>query len=163
MRVVKIRHLGMRGLSNIKFDVTGNKILAGEKDNTVKRLEVVAKNIADDIGNKKIIKEMDTASGYDRWAPVYEKDGNPMINLDELVFGEEFTFNVKGKSVIDLGCGTGRHSIKFAEKGACVTALDISSGMLKEALKKSGSEKVKFTCYDLSDKLPVPDEILILS
>ncbi|MEQ8186609.1 MAG: methyltransferase domain-containing protein [Candidatus Eremiobacterota bacterium] len=157
-RVVKIRHLGMRGLSNIKFDVTGNKILAGEKDNTVKRLEVVAKNIADYIGNKKIIKEMDTASGYDRWAPVYEKDGNPMVNLDELVFSEEFTFNVKGKSVIDLGCGTGRHSIKFAEKGASVTALDISSGMLKEALEKKGSEKVKFICHDLSDKLPVPDE-----
>jgi len=118
----------------------------------------VAKNIADDIGNKKIIKEMDTASGYDRWAPVYEKDGNPMVNLDELVFGEEFTFNVKGKSVIDLGCGTGRHSIKFAEKGASVTALDISSGMLKEALEKKGSEKVKFICHELSDKLPVPDE-----
>ncbi|MEQ8171672.1 MAG: methyltransferase domain-containing protein [Candidatus Eremiobacterota bacterium] len=158
-RVVKIRHLGMRGLSNIKFDVTGNKILAGEKDNTWKRLEVVAKNIADEIQNKgkKIIKELDTASGYDRWAPVYEKDGNPMVNLDELVFGEEFTFNVKGKSVIDLGCGTGRHSIKFAEKGASVTALDISSGMLKEALGKKGSEKVKFICHDLSDKLPVPD------
>ena len=161
-RVIKIRHPGMRGLSGIKFDIMGNKILSGEKDNTVKRLEVVAKNIADGIQNikseKKIIKELNTASGYDRWAPVYEKDGNPMVNLDEMVFSGEFTFNVKGKSIIDLGCGTGRHSIKLAEKGASVTALDISSGMLKEALEKPGSEKVNFICHDLSRKLPVPDE-----
>jgi hypothetical protein len=48
-RVIKIRHLGMRGLCNIKFDITGNKILSGEKDNTRKRLEVVAKDIMDNI------------------------------------------------------------------------------------------------------------------
>jgi malonyl-CoA O-methyltransferase len=105
-----------------------------------------------------MIKELDTESGYNRWAPLYEIDGNPMVNLDEMVFSEEFTFNVKGKSIVDLGCGTGRHSIKLAERGGLVTAIDISSGMIEEALKKPDSEKVKFICHDLSLKLPVEEE-----
>jgi SAM-dependent methyltransferase len=36
-------------------------------------------------------------------------------------------------SLLDLGCGTGRHAIRFAEKGYTVVGIDLSPGMLKEA------------------------------
>jgi ubiquinone/menaquinone biosynthesis C-methylase UbiE len=39
--------------------------------------------------------------------------------------------DIKGKKVLDCGCGTGYHSVLCAKKGALVTAIDISEEMLK--------------------------------
>jgi ubiquinone/menaquinone biosynthesis C-methylase UbiE len=41
--------------------------------------------------------------------------------------------NPTGKRVLDLACGTGRHSIEFASKGASVIGIDISKTMLNRA------------------------------
>lgn len=40
-------------------------------------------------------------------------------------------------SILDLGCGTGRHAVRLAELGYSVTGLDISSDFLKVAAEKS--------------------------
>lgn len=40
-----------------------------------------------------------------------------------------------GSSILDVGCGTGRHSIGLARQGFKVTGLDQSEGMLNEAKK----------------------------
>lgn len=73
--------------------------------------------------------------GYDRWANVYDHDANPLPALEEpivrAVLGE-----VRGLSVLDLGCGTGRHSLWLTARGAAVTAVDFSAGMLAEARTK---------------------------
>ncbi|MCD7855886.1 MAG: class I SAM-dependent methyltransferase [Clostridiales bacterium] len=42
-------------------------------------------------------------------------------------------YNIKPKTVLDLGCGTGQMSILFAKKGCEVTGADISEEMLTEA------------------------------
>jgi malonyl-CoA O-methyltransferase len=67
---------------------------------------------------------------------------------------EHFVGNVRGLSVLDLGCGTGRHSIWLAAAGATVTAIDFSEGMLAEARKKPGAESVRFLSHDLHNPLP---------
>ena len=41
-----------------------------------------------------------------------------------------------GDQVLELGCGTGELTVLMAERGANVTGVDISSGMLSEAHKK---------------------------
>jgi ubiquinone/menaquinone biosynthesis C-methylase UbiE len=94
--------------------------------------------------------------GYDRWSEVYDHDQNPLTALEEprvrAAVGE-----VVGKSVLDLGCGTGRHTTWLAAGGAAVTALDFSEGMLREARRKSGLEKVRFIAHDLHEPLPFAD------
>ncbi len=53
--------------------------------------------------------------------------------------------------VIDLACGTGRHSIQFAEKGFDVTAVDLSENLLNVASKTAKCQglKIKFVNGDL--------------
>jgi SAM-dependent methyltransferase len=94
--------------------------------------------------------------GYDRWAKVYDHDLNPLPALEEPVF-RAAVGDARGLSVIDLGCGTGRHAIWLAGGGASVTAIDFSAGMLAEACSKPGADRVRFLAHDLHQPLPLPD------
>jgi ubiquinone/menaquinone biosynthesis C-methylase UbiE len=94
--------------------------------------------------------------GYDRWAVVYDHDANPLQALEEPVV-RAAVGDVRGVTVLDLGCGTGRHSLWLAAGGASVTAVDFSEGMLTEARKKPGAEAVRFVVHDLHTPLPFAD------
>jgi ubiquinone/menaquinone biosynthesis C-methylase UbiE len=93
--------------------------------------------------------------GYDRWAAVYESDANPLPALEAPVV-RSAVGDVRGLSVLDLGCGTGRHTLWLTEAGASVTAVDFSEGMLAEARRKLGMESVHFIVHDLHQPLPMP-------
>ena len=95
-------------------------------------------------------------TGYDRWAAIYDHDGNPLQGLEEPVV-RATVGDVRGLNVLDLGCGTGRHSLWLAAGGATVTAVDFSDGMLAEARKKPGADAVRFVAHDLHRPLPFPD------
>jgi malonyl-CoA O-methyltransferase len=95
-------------------------------------------------------------SGYDRWAAVYDHDGNPLIALETPVV-RRLVGSVTRRDVLDLGCGTGRHALWLAAAGAKVTAVDFSEGMLDEARRKPGAAEVRFLQHDLSQRLPFPD------
>ena len=94
--------------------------------------------------------------GYDRWAGVYDTDGNPLIALEERHIGR-LIGDVRGLDVADVGCGTGRHALRLAAAGARVTALDFSPGMLEQARAKAGASAVRFVPHDVSRPLPLPD------
>jgi ubiquinone/menaquinone biosynthesis C-methylase UbiE len=92
-------------------------------------------------------------SGYDRWASIYDREANPLVALEEPVVREALG-EVAGLSVLDLGCGTGRHSIWLADGGATVTGIDFSEGMLEAARRKPGAGAVRFLVHDLHQPLP---------
>jgi len=92
-------------------------------------------------------------SGYDRWASIYDREANPLIALEEPVVREALG-EVGGLSVLDLGCGTGRHSVWLANAGATVTGVDFSEGMLEAARRKPGAGAVRFLAHDLHQPLP---------
>jgi ubiquinone/menaquinone biosynthesis C-methylase UbiE len=94
--------------------------------------------------------------GYDRWAAIYDREANPLIALEEPVVRETLG-DVAGLAVLDLGCGTGRHSLPLALAGATVTGVDFSAGMLDEARRKPGAEAVRFLVHDLHEPLPFAD------
>jgi SAM-dependent methyltransferase len=95
-------------------------------------------------------------AGYDRWAAVYDHDANPLPALEGPLV-QAAAGDVGGLTVLDLGCGTGRHALWLAAAGARVTAVDFSEGMLAEARRKPGAEAVRFLAHDLHDPLPLPD------
>jgi ubiquinone/menaquinone biosynthesis C-methylase UbiE len=96
--------------------------------------------------------------GYDRWALLYDDEDNPLVALEEPVVREALG-DVKGLAVLDLGCGTGRHALWLAGKGATVTAVDFSEGMMAKARRKPGAERVRFLSHDLHERLPFADGV----
>lgn len=68
---------------------------------------------------------------------------------------------LEGKVVLDLGCGSGHHAVAFAQRGAFVYAIDISSGMVekaKELAKQQGVED-RITVLEMNaEALQFPNE-----
>ena len=94
--------------------------------------------------------------GYDRWARVYDHDANPLPALEEPHVRAALA-DVRSLDVVDLGCGTGRHTAWLSAAGARVTAVDFSSGMLACARRKVDPAAVRFVVHDLHDRLPMGD------
>lgn len=72
---------------------------------------------------------------YDLWAENYDaQPGNLMLDLDEVLFSKLVKDElIKGRSVADIGCGTGRHWDKlFGKRPALLTGFDVSPGMLNK-------------------------------
>ncbi|HET6962224.1 MAG TPA: class I SAM-dependent methyltransferase [Terriglobia bacterium] len=55
-------------------------------------------------------------------------DGNRILNSDPVVW--KFAGDVRGRTVLDAGCGTGYLSKKLCDHGACVTGIDFSERMI---------------------------------
>ena len=100
-----------------------------------------------------MVRDLPTREAYDLWAEVYDRDGNPLIALEERHIGA-LIGEVAGLTVADVGCGTGRHALRLAAAGARVTALDFSPGMLAVAQAKPGAERVRFMRHDVTAPLP---------
>ena len=100
--------------------------------------------------------DLSTREGYDRWAAIYDVDENPLVALEE-PWVDRLLGEVRGLSLLEVGCGTGRHAIRLASRGAVVRALDFSTVMLERARQKPGAENVRFQLHDLAAPLPFPE------
>jgi malonyl-CoA O-methyltransferase len=96
---------------------------------------------------------LSTRAGYDRWAEIYDSEQNPLISLEEPVV-DRLLGDVAGLDVVDVGCGTGRHALRLAGRGARVVGVDFSDGMLARARDKVGGD-VEWVEHDLT-RLPLP-------
>ena len=95
-----------------------------------------------------------TQAGYDRWAEFYDGEDNPLVSLEERYMGP-LAGEVTGLAVADIGCGTGRHALRWAAAGARVTAVDFSEAMLQRARVKPGAQAVTFVQHDLAEPFPL--------
>jgi len=95
-----------------------------------------------------------TREGYDAWSEIYDDDDNPLIALEERLI-HQLMGELSGRTVANVGCGTGRHAIRMANAGARVTAIDFSQRMLEKAYRKPGAKQVTFLKHDLAKPLPV--------
>jgi 2-polyprenyl-3-methyl-5-hydroxy-6-metoxy-1,4-benzoquinol methylase len=60
--------------------------------------------------------------------------------------------NIKDKNILDLGCGSGKYSIVFAEMGAIVTGVDISKKQIELAQKINPHKNIDFLQKTTSTK-----------
>ncbi|KAL4869799.1 hypothetical protein BDV12DRAFT_184937 [Aspergillus spectabilis] len=118
----------------------------------------------------KPVEYVGTVEAYNKWAEVYDTDGNFLQALDTIEMRNllpRFLTLVQGLAqgetepstalkLVDLGCGTGRNTlqlVKAAPQDAQIIGLDASPGMLdvaKEALSSNGAgDKVRLGVYDL--------------
>jgi len=70
---------------------------------------------------------------FDAHAVNYEQNGFTQHTIAEVDFILSLYPILPGSTILDVGCGTGRHSIEFARRGYRVTGLDLSEGMLAVA------------------------------
>ncbi len=73
--------------------------------------------------------------GYDMYAEFYDQKSAYLNSFEEHVL-LKMTKDLKGKRVLDMGCGTGRLISMLQKSGAEVVGLDTSEKMLKIARKK---------------------------
>ncbi len=93
--------------------------------------------------NIKSKRTMENKAGYDLWAPIYDAYPNPTVALDDLCF-PSYWQHLKFKNILEIGCGTGRHTHRIQNNGNKVTAIDLSSEMLRIARTKLKSGAVEF-------------------
>ncbi|MFH1947366.1 MAG: methyltransferase domain-containing protein [Candidatus Magasanikbacteria bacterium] len=98
------------------------------------------------------IKILNSKEGYDLIADYYNKKSKywDSFEKDRVL---PLLGNLEGKTVLDVGAGDGRLSLRLAEKNAEVTALDLSEKMLK----KIKNVKIKKVIGD-AESLDFPDE-----
>jgi SAM-dependent methyltransferase len=70
---------------------------------------------------------------FDGFASQYEGEAFTRNTVDEVAFLVDLLDLPSGARILDVGCGTGRHSVALAARGYRMTGLDISAGMLAEA------------------------------
>lgn len=106
---------------------------------------------------ERLVRTVTTREGYDLWAGIYDTEGNPLVALDQHVL-VPLLGDVAGLRVVDLGCGTGRYLSHLVQKGASVTGLDFSQGMLNQAREKlPENAPVVLKQADLGERLPLND------
>lgn len=87
---------------------------------------------------------------FENFSQKYENESFTKGTKAEVDFLEaEINYN-KSLSILDIGCGTGRHSIELALRGYNVKGIDLSENMLSKAREnaKKANVKVDFTQAD---------------
>jgi ubiquinone/menaquinone biosynthesis C-methylase UbiE len=79
---------------------------------------------------------------FDAHAPVYDQNDFTKNTIREVDFLLEELGVPNGASILDVGCGSGRHSVELAKRGYAVTGLDLSAEMLAKAAKSADTAGV---------------------
>lgn len=96
---------------------------------------------------------------FENYAQKYEKESFTQGTIGECDFIEkELNFN-KSLKILDVGCGTGRHSIELSKRGYVITGIDLSESQLAHARERAkvSNLDIQFIQYDARN-LPFNNE-----
>ena len=96
---------------------------------------------------------------FENYAQKYDKECFVQGTLGECDFIEQELNYDKKIRIIDVGCGTGRHSIELSKRGYSITGIDLSESQLARAKEKAKqlNLKIDFQQHDARN-LPFGDE-----
>ena len=96
---------------------------------------------------------------FENYGKKYDKEVFTHGTIGECDFIEkEINYN-KILRILDIGCGTGRHSIELSKRGYAITGVDLSEGQLQRARVKATEQnlQIEFQKHDARD-LPYSHE-----
>lgn len=111
--------------------------------------------IKNKLKKKKPVRRLSSRDAYGIWYAFYdEQPDNAVLFLEEKLFTEMISHTeIKNKSILDIGCGTGRHWKEILDhKPLKLTGIDNSHEMTGKLKKKFKDAKVI-----VSDKIPVEE------
>jgi ubiquinone/menaquinone biosynthesis C-methylase UbiE len=95
----------------------------------------------------------------DFWAKNIQSSNDVFRDLLSLPAFLKFIGNIKDKKVLDVGCGEGYNTRRFAQKGALITGVDLSKKMIQNAQKEEKRKPfgIKYYNTSWSDLSPFKD------
>ncbi|HEX5703885.1 MAG TPA: class I SAM-dependent methyltransferase [Pyrinomonadaceae bacterium] len=100
---------------------------------------------------------MTIQDAYTDWSATYDSDRNLTRDLDQHVARQELA-RFHCRSILEVGCGTGKNTPLLASIGEHVHALDFSAGMIEKARAKVTSPNVTFEIADITQRWPAKDQ-----
>jgi len=90
---------------------------------------------------------------FQNYGRKYDEECFTQGTLGECDFIEKELQFDKSLRILDVGCGTGRHSIELTRRGYCVTGVDLSESQLARAREKAAEQNVRmdFLRHDARD------------
>ena len=87
---------------------------------------------------------------FENYSENYEKEHFTEGTIGETDFIEKEIKSDKSLTILDIGCGTGRHSLELARRGYRVTGIDLSVSMISRAKSLAADENldIKFFVRD---------------
>ncbi len=92
---------------------------------------------------------MSIQAAYDNWSATYDADENLTRDLDQTVTRETL-MGLRCKSVVEIGCGTGKNTLLLSQIALKVCAIDFSAQMIEKAKEKVRSANVVFITEDIT-------------
>ncbi len=74
---------------------------------------------------------------FENYALTYDREQFTQGTVNEVDFIEKEINNDRNKKILDIGCGTGRHSVELAKRGYRVVGIDLSDSQLRRAREKA--------------------------
>ena len=96
---------------------------------------------------------------FENYGKKYDNESFVQGTIGECDFIEqEINYN-KSLKILDIGCGTGRHSIELSKRGYNITGIDLSKAQLKRAIEKAKEQNLKIDFYKHDARnIPFKDE-----
>ena len=96
---------------------------------------------------------------FENYAQKYDKECFVQGTLGECDFIEQELDYDKNLRIIDIGCGTGRHSLELSKRGYRIVGIDLSESQLARVKEKAKqlNLKIDFQQHD-ARKLPFKGE-----
>jgi len=96
---------------------------------------------------------------FENYAEKYDQESFTQGTVGECDFLERELGFDKSLTVLDVGCGTGRHAIELTRRGYTVTGIDMSAAQLVKAREKAAQQglSIDFQRHD-ARKLPFKNE-----
>jgi len=80
---------------------------------------------------------------FEDYGKKYDSESFTQGTTGECDFVEKELNYDKSLKILDVGCGTGRHSIELSKRGYIVTGIDLSESQLQRAKEKARSEDIE--------------------